>query len=105
LAANPIDVLLGGGQGWFDGGLRADGQNLLTSLCAEAACLSTSEELAAYRPDDRRLVGLFAEDGMPVAAERYPTLSEMARVALDRLAGEENGFFLFIEGSQPDWRG
>lgn len=42
---------------------------------------------------------------MPVAAERVPTLPEMTRVALNRLQGEENGFFLFVEGSQPDWRG
>lgn len=105
LAANPIDVLLGGGEGWFDGRLRADGQNLLTELCATATCLNSPEELAAYQPDGRRLVGLFAEDGMPVAAERVPTLPEMTRVALNRLQGEENGFFLFVEGSQPDWRG
>jgi len=105
LAANPIDVLLGGGEGWFDGRLRADGQNLLTELCATATCLNSPEELAAYQPDGRRLVGLFAEDGMPVAAERVPTLPEMIRVALNRLQGEENGFFLFVEGSQPDWRG
>lgn len=105
LASNPIDVMLGGGEGWFDGRLRADGQNLLAELCATAACLNSTEELAAYQPDDRRLVGLFAEDGMPVAAERVPTLPEMTQVALNRLQDAENGFFLFVEGSQPDWRG
>ena len=105
LAARPIDVMLGGGRGWFDGTLRADRQNILAELCSAATCLETAEQLAAYRPDDRRLVGLFAEDGMPVAAERMPLLPEMTRTALDRLAREENGFFLFVEGSQPDWRG
>lgn len=105
LAANPIDVLLGGGEGWFDGRLRADGQNLLTELCATATCLNTPEELAAYQPDGQRLVGLFAEDGMPVAANRMPTLPQMTHAALNRLQDSENGFFLFVEGSQPDWRG
>jgi alkaline phosphatase len=105
LAAEPIDVLLGGGLGWFDGRLRADRRNLLTSLCSDAVCLSTREELAAYRPDDRRLVGLFAGDGMPVAAERHPTLPEMTRAALERLARAGDGFLLMVEGSQPDWRG
>ena len=105
LAARPIDVMLGGGRGWFDGALRADRQNILTELCSTATCLETADQLAAYRPDDRRLVGLFANDGMPVAAERMPDLAGMTRAALERLAAEENGFFLFVEGSQPDWRG
>jgi alkaline phosphatase len=105
LAAQPIDVLLGGGLGWFDGRLRADRRDLLTSLCSDALCLSNRDELAAYRPDDRRLVGLFAEDGMPVAADRHPTLPEMTRAALARLARAGDGFLLMVEGSQPDWRG
>lgn len=105
LAARPIDVLLGGGRGFFDGALRADRQDILTGLCATSTCIGTGEELAAYRADGRRLVGLFSNDGMPMAADRQPTLPEMTRVALARLAGAENGFFLFVEGSQPDWRG
>jgi alkaline phosphatase len=105
LAANPIDVLLGGGRGWFDGTLRPDGQDLLTGLCASAACLHTAEELAAYSPDGRRLVGLFGEDGMERAPGRTPTLPELTRVAIDKLALNPNGFFLMVEGSQPDWRG
>ena len=105
LAAQPIDVLLGGGRGWFDGTLRADQQDILTPVCSTATCLGTPEELAAYRPDDRRLVGLFANDGMPVASERTPALADMTRTALDKLSGDDDGFFLFVEGSQPDWRG
>lgn len=105
LAARPIDVLLGGGRGFFDGDLRADGQDLLTPLCAASTCVGTAEELAAYRADGRRLVGLFANDGMPMAAGRTPSLPEMTRAALTRLDGAEHGFFLFVEGSQPDWRG
>lgn len=105
LAARPIDVMLGGGRGWFDGTLRADGQDILTPLCSAATCLESAEQLAAYRSEDRRLVGLFANDGMPAASERTPALAEMTRVALDRLSRAANGFFLFVEGSQPDWRG
>ncbi|MBA4157637.1 MAG: alkaline phosphatase [Gemmatimonadetes bacterium] len=105
LAATPIDVLLGGGRGFFDGTLRPDSANLLTGLCSRAACLSTAADLATYRADDRRLVGLFAQNQMERAAVRQPLLAEMTRVALERLGRNPRGFFLMVEGSQPDWRG
>jgi alkaline phosphatase len=105
LAATPIDVLLGGGRGFFDGTLRPDSVNLLTDLCSRATCLASAEDLTAYRADDRRLVGLFAENQMDRAVTRRPSLPEMTRVALDRLSRNRRGFFLMVEGSQPDWRG
>lgn len=105
LVETPIDVMLGGGRGFFDGTLRPDSANLLTGLCSRAACLSTAAELSAYQADDRRLVGLFAENQMERAAARRPHLADMTRVALDRLRRNPRGFFLMVEGSQPDWRG
>jgi alkaline phosphatase len=105
LAAAPIDVLLGGGRGFFSGATRPDSANLLEALCESAACLSTPAELAAYQPDDRRLVGLFAEGGMDPARTRTPGLPELTRVALEKLSRDPKGFFLMVEGSQPDWRG
>jgi alkaline phosphatase len=105
IVAQPADVILGGGLGFFDGSLRPDKQNLMGSLCADAACLTTAAELDAYRPDDRRLVGLFAQNHPEAAPTREPTLPKLAQVALDRLSRNPKGFFLMIEGSQPDWRG
>ena len=52
-----------------------------------------------------RLVGLFAADQMPAAGGRSPTLPEMTAAALEVLNGDPDGFFLMVEGSQPDWRG
>jgi len=105
-AEGSIDVLLGGGTGWFDGSLRADGRDLLTALCAEADCPTTAVELAARTPSERRLVGLFAQDGMvPVHQGREPDLPTMTRAALEQLSLRSAGFFLMVEGSQPDWRG
>jgi alkaline phosphatase len=105
MAANSIDVLLGGGRGYFDGTLRPDSADLLAELCSRAVCLADAGELASYRADDRRLVGLFAENQMPRAATRQPTLPEMTRVAIAKLSRNPRGFILMVEGSQPDWRG
>lgn len=105
VARSGVDVLLGGGRGFFDGTLRPDSLDLLTALCRRAACPNTAAALADYRPDGRRLIGLFAADGMPAAAARSPSLAAMTRAALSRLGPEPRGFFLMVEGSQPDWRG
>ena len=105
-AEGSIDVLLGGGTGWFDGSLRADGRDILTTLCAEADCPTTAAELAARAPSERRLVGLFAPDGMvPMVEGREPGLPAMTRAALEQLSLRSAGFFLMVEGSQPDWEG
>jgi alkaline phosphatase len=52
----------------------------------------------------RRLVGLFAEVELPRASLRSPTLPAMTRKAIEILARDPDGFFLMVEGSQPDWR-
>jgi alkaline phosphatase len=105
LAASNVDVLLGGGRGFFDGGLRSDSVTLLDAVCADAVCLSDAAGMASYRADDRRLIGLFASNHMDPAPTRAPGLPAMTRTALARLDRNPNGFFLMVEGSQPDWRG
>ena len=108
LAGQRLQVMMGGGRGFFDGDLRRDGQNLLSELCLEADCLFTASDFSRYRADTTsgRLVGLFAQEGMPARTEgRAPRLSAMTRTALQRLEKGDGGFFLMVEGSQPDWRG
>ncbi len=105
LANAPIDVMLGGGLGFFDGTRRPDSTDIFTPLCRNATCLRTGADLEAYHPDDRRLVGLFAANSMAQAGVRSPSLPDMARKALDKLSRDPEGFVLMIEGSQPDWRG
>ena len=105
LAAGPVDVLLGGGRGFFTGSLRPDSQDVLAAACRTAVCLSEPAELATYRPDGRRLIGLFADEHLERAAVREPSLVAMTDAALARLSQNGEGFFLVVEGSQPDWRG
>lgn len=106
MAEKPLQVILGGGRDRFDAAARRDGLDLLGPLCELAACLRSADELAAYRPDERPLVGFFASRHMDRAtAGRTPTLPAMTRAALQRLSRNPRGFFLVVEGSQPDWRG
>ncbi|CAN5846135.1 hypothetical protein BH23GEM6_BH23GEM6_15070 [soil metagenome] len=97
-----LDVLLGGGRGYFDGGAREDGRSLMEQLCADAVCLSTAAELERYVPDDRRLVGLFAGNDMSLVPHRTPTLPQMVAAALGRLDRNPRGFFAMFESEGTD---
>lgn len=106
MASRPIEVLLGGGRGFFDGSLRRDRRNLLPELRRRYAYVETAGQLRALALDTTRsILGLFGRDRMPPAGTRAPSLPEMTRIALAVLDRNPAGFFLMVEGSQPDWRG
>lgn len=106
IAAKEIEVLLGGGRRFFDGS-AANASNLLPELRQRYTYIETADQLRALSTDTvDALLGLFAADGMERAIDgRTPTLDEMTRTALSILDRNEDGFFLMVEGSQPDWRG
>ena len=55
---------------------------------------------------NKRLLGLFAEKALPKVHDgRTPTTTEMAKLAIERLDDDPNGFFIMIEESQVDWGG
>ncbi len=101
-----LDVLLGGGRGFFipqsePGSQRSDERNLL----------KTARE-RGYRVIDRReelpeisaapVVGLFKNEALANQPDE-PSLAEMTRKAIDLLRQNPRGFFLMVEGSQIDW--
>ncbi len=114
IAAGGVDVLFGGGLGYFlpasvSGSLRKDDRNLLYEMEGEMTILRTEEEfdelLGRDRSDGERVAGLFYRAHPPVEYERAPSLARLTAGALDILAGDEDGFFLMVEGSQIDWAG
>ena len=106
MAAQGIDVLLGGGRRYFDPAERPDQEDLLGRLTRGAGYVQTHEELLAVDADTLdSLVGLFARTDPGPAAGRAPSLADMTRIALEVLERDEDGLFLMVEGSQIDWRG
>ena len=106
LAQAEVDVMLAGGRRWFDPSQRPDSLDLLSDLKARYTYVQTSSELAELSTGGvERLLGLFADDYLPPAPGRSPTLPAMTRAALQVLDQDPDGFFLMVEGSQPDWRG
>jgi alkaline phosphatase len=97
-----LDVLMGGGRRWFEAATRSDGRDLLAAMCARSACVSTAAELAAYRPDDRPLVGLFTSGDMDEVEPRAVGVPEMVEAALARLARDPDGFVAMFETEATD---
>ncbi len=106
LAEAGVDVLLGGGRRYFEATSRTDGLDLLAAMAAEGAVLITQDEFQDLDTDSvSTLIGLFASDHMPDVYSRVPSLPEMTSRALEVLDKDPDGFFLMVEGSQPDWWG
>ena len=105
-----VDVLLGGGQKFFDPKRRPD-QRDLKSEFAEAGyqVMVTAPELAGA-PADKRWLGIFSDSHLPFTIDqqadatlqaRVPTLAVMARRALEWL-GRHDHFILQVEGGRVD---
>ena len=106
IADSDVDVLLGGGRQFFDPARRQDSLDLLARLSNGHVLISSPEELERLdKTVTPRLVGLFADNHMPKAADRRPALADMTKAALGVLHRDPEGFFLMVEASQPDWRG
>ncbi len=97
-----VDVMLGGGTAYFD---RED-RNLTQEFIDAGYAYVTEYNALAQIEEPSRVLGLFAEKGLPWALDdpqpqRLRTLTEHA---LKHLQHDE-GFFLLVEASQVDWAG
>ena len=97
-----LDVMLGGGRAPFESATRSDGRDLLGTMCARAHCVNTAEELAAYRPDARPLVGLFTPSDMDAVEPRPVGVPAMVEAALARLSRDPDGFVAMFETEATD---
>ncbi len=117
MLAAGVDVLLGGGEDEFlpstepgcysEFGERDDGRNLITEAQAAGyTYVCNAAELSAVNPaTTSKLLGLFDDEGIDVAAVTSPSLAAMTQTAIDILSQDSDGFFLMVEGGQIDWAG
>ncbi len=104
LAEADVDVMLGGGRGYFDPAVRPDGENLLAELRDRATVVDTAPALLELDLSMvERLVGFTSSNNPPTARKRSPNLAQLTEMALQVLERDRDGFFLMVEGSQIDW--
>jgi alkaline phosphatase len=107
---NRVDVILGGGSGFFDPALRPDGRDLAGEF-EQAGYQRTDTRDALLAATAPKLLGTFTRGHLPFAidrdhdpdlAARVPTLSEMAKSALSRFLKSDKPFLLQVEGARID---
>lgn len=109
-AGDGIDLAFGGGRANFlpqsVGGRRSDGRDLTAEWVAQGgAYVSDAAELRAL-DSEQNLLGLFADSHMSYDADRndadQPGLAEMTAIAIDRLSGNPDGYYLMVEAARVD---
>lgn len=107
---NRVDVILGGGSGYFDAKQRPDKRDLFGEFTkASYHCVSNRDDMLASRSE--KLLGNFSAGHLPYSidrdhdeelAKKTPTLAEMSMVALERFLATDKPFLLQIEGARID---
>ncbi|WP_110111616.1 alkaline phosphatase [Bacillus sp. CGMCC 1.16541] len=107
-----MDVILGGGKDSLAPGegkkSRKDGENLVDVLDERGYdFVETRDDLLNSTSD--KIWGSFSNTALAYDMDREqtrpeePTLADMTGKAVDTLSKDKDGFFLFVEGSKPDW--
>lgn len=107
-----IEVVLGGGKAALqpaaNNGIRQDNENLVEVIKEKGYdFVETKEALLNSKSD--KIWGSFSNAALAYDFDRkvlhpeQPTLAEMTNKAIQALSKDKDGFFLFVEGSKPDW--
>jgi alkaline phosphatase len=105
-----IEVLIGGGQKFFDQRRRKDKRDLFGEFKAQGYTLCRTANELRSSPADQRCLGVFTPSHLPFAIDLVhdnkqraviSTLAEMTRIALDHLH-RESRFILQVEGGRVD---
>jgi alkaline phosphatase len=105
-----VDVILGGGSGFFEAKQRPDKRDLKGDFIkAGYQFVNHRDDLLASR--EKKLLGTFTRGHLPFSIDRdhnpelaakVPTLTEMAQAALSRFLEDGQPFLLQVEGARID---
>lgn len=107
-----FDVMMGGGQEYFDGTKRSDKQDIFPDFkAANFSVVRNKKEMKLLEPG-QPVLGVFSEAGLPFSLDRnsdkeltdkIPTLAEMTKTAIKLMKDNKDGFVLQVEGGKVDW--
>ncbi|PDZ52673.1 alkaline phosphatase [Bacillus sp. AFS094611] len=103
-----IDVVLGGGKEALLPLKRKDGEDLVKVIQNKGYDFVETKN-ALLNSKSNKIWGSFSHRALAFDMDReatnpeQPTLSQMTEKAIQTLSKDKDGFFLFVEGSKPDW--
>ncbi|MCB1132147.1 MAG: alkaline phosphatase, partial [Verrucomicrobiae bacterium] len=105
-----VDVILGGGSGYFEAKNRKDGRDLHGEF-VKAGYQHVPDRDSLLAAKSAKLLGTFHPGHLPYSIDRdhdsalaakVPTLAEMATAALSRFLADDRPFLLQVEGARID---
>ena len=104
-----LEVVIGGGKKFLTpkslGGDRSDELNLISAVKEKGYEYYDNYNSFSENTPGNKFYALFEAAGLAKASERYYTLGDLVKTALNFLSRQPNGFILMVEGSQIDWAG
>ncbi|PRB02235.1 alkaline phosphatase [Chryseobacterium sp. MYb7] len=106
-----LDVLLGGGDEFFNPAKREDKKDLYSVYRQKGyRILKTQTDLKEIKKGEK-LLGIFSTGALPYSIDRNhlpelkntPTLAEMANTAINQMKDHPEGFVLQVEAGKVDW--
>lgn len=106
------DVLLGGGNNFFDAKVRGDKKDLYSQYKKKGYQIAKTKSELKNLNSKAPVLGIFADDALPYSIDRIsdkeldsktPTLAEMSQKAIEVLNQNKKGFVLQIESGKVDW--
>lgn len=107
-----FDVLLGGGDNFFNPKKRKDKKNLYSQYQKKGYSIAKTKSELKNLSSKAPVLGVFADDALPYSIDRIsdkeldnkiPTLAEMSAKAIEILSQGKNGFVLQVESGKVDW--
>lgn len=107
-----FDIMMGGGQKYFDAKTRKDKNDLFEAFSAKGYQVVKTRTEMMNTSNDKPILGVFDEDALPYSIDRnsdeklkdaIPSLAEMTQKAIDRMKNHPNGFVLQVEAGKVDW--
>ncbi len=107
-----FDVMMGGGDKYFDASKRDDKQDLYAEFEKKGYSIVKNKADMLALKNNKPILGIFAEDDLPYSIDHLndaeklksiPSLAEMTKVAIEKLKENKNGFAVQIEGGKVDW--
>jgi alkaline phosphatase len=107
-----FDIMMGGGQQYFDANTRKDKVDMYAVFKAKGYQIAKTRSEMLNTSNDKPILGVFSEDALPYNIDRNsdeklretnPTLAEMTQKSIDRMKQNPEGFVLQVEAGKVDW--
>ena len=107
-----FDVMMGGGDQYFNAEKRKDGSDLYASYKAKGYQVAKNKSQMQLADAKSPILGVFADDALPYSIDctsskilksDIPTLAEMTEKAIATMKNNPGGFVLQVEAGKVDW--